>query len=114
MAKVMSAKSESLQSLDFHMSQVLDHDDTPIIYFDEAFKSHEEDPSASYLVVTIRSEKVVHLEPHMTVEGQIHDYEKLCPNVDVAPREMNDEASVLDELADMDEGDLGGVLAISR
>ncbi|MCD7463415.1 hypothetical protein HAX54_050522, partial [Datura stramonium] len=58
MAKVMNAQSESLQNLDFHISQVLNPDDTPIIYFDKVFKSDEEDPSTYYLIVTTRSGKV--------------------------------------------------------
>ncbi|MCD7448935.1 hypothetical protein HAX54_047547, partial [Datura stramonium] len=93
MAEVVSAQSESLQNLDFRMSQVLNHDDTPIIYFDEASKSCEEDPSAFCLVVITRSGKVVHSKPHMTVEEEIYDAEKLHIKVNVAPKEMNYESS---------------------
>ncbi|MCD9646964.1 hypothetical protein HAX54_037229, partial [Datura stramonium] len=75
------------------MSQVLDHDDTPINYFGEAFKSCEEDPFTSCLVVITRNSKVLHSKPHMTIEKEIHDDEKLYTNIDVAPREMNDETS---------------------
>ncbi|MCE0481699.1 hypothetical protein HAX54_039639 [Datura stramonium] len=39
------------------------HDDTPIIYFNEASESREEDPSTSYSSITTRSGKVVHLKP---------------------------------------------------
>ncbi|MCD9642113.1 hypothetical protein HAX54_028752 [Datura stramonium] len=50
-----------------------------------------EDPFAYCLAVTTRSAKVLNLEPRMTVEEEIHDGEKLGPNVDIAPREVNDE-----------------------
>ncbi|MCD7463178.1 hypothetical protein HAX54_050111 [Datura stramonium] len=93
MTEVVSAQSESLQSLDFNIRKVMIHDDTPIIYFVEASKSFEEDPFTFCSTVTISSGKVVHSEPRMVVEEEIYDDEKQCPNVDVAPGEMNDEAS---------------------
>ncbi|MCD7467036.1 hypothetical protein HAX54_004217, partial [Datura stramonium] len=75
------------------MSQILDHDGTSIIYFDEAFESREKYQSASYLSFITRSGKVVHSKPVMILEEEIHDDKKLCSNVYVASREMNDEAS---------------------
>ncbi|MCE3216654.1 hypothetical protein HAX54_007342 [Datura stramonium] len=109
------------------MGQVLNHGNTPIIYFDEAFESHEEDPYASILAITTRSGKVVHSKPRMILQEEIHDAKNLHPKVNVAPKEINDEASSekvnekckegmklprafacksnLDELADMEEGD---------
>ncbi|MCE5166893.1 hypothetical protein HAX54_028888, partial [Datura stramonium] len=73
---VVSAQSESPYSIDFHMSRVLGHDDTPIIYFDEASEICEEYSSASYPSITIRSGNVVHSEPRMIVQKEIHDDEK--------------------------------------
>ncbi|MCE2055600.1 hypothetical protein HAX54_042989, partial [Datura stramonium] len=58
MIEVVNAQSESLQNLNFHMIKIQGYDDTLIIYFDKASKSCEEDPSASYAAITIRSEKV--------------------------------------------------------
>ncbi|MCD7463027.1 hypothetical protein HAX54_049817 [Datura stramonium] len=93
----------ALYILDFHMSQNRGYDDTPIIYFDDAFEIHEEDPFTSCLAVTTISGKVLCLEPRLIIGEDIHDDEKQCPNLDAAPREMQDETS----------SDPEGVLAIT-
>ncbi|MCD7462038.1 hypothetical protein HAX54_047633, partial [Datura stramonium] len=49
MIEVVSAQAESLQSLDFHIIQVLNYYNTPIVYFYEAPENHEVDPSTSCL-----------------------------------------------------------------
>ncbi|MCD9640311.1 hypothetical protein HAX54_025586 [Datura stramonium] len=75
------------------MIQVLNYDNTPIIYFDEALENHEVDSSSSFLVVTTRNGKVVHAEPHMIVEKEIHDAKNLLPEFNEAPKEISDEAT---------------------
>ncbi|MCD7461176.1 hypothetical protein HAX54_045428, partial [Datura stramonium] len=79
------------------------HDDTPLIYFDEASKSCEEDPCASCSIVITRTEKVVHLELCTIVEEEIHDDEKQCTTLDVAPRELHDEVSSEKEMKGSDK-----------
>ncbi|MCE3215625.1 hypothetical protein HAX54_003014 [Datura stramonium] len=91
---------------------VLDHGETPIIYFDEAFKSNEVDPSAYYFSIKIRCEKVLQSDLGITQEEESHDDEKLCLSVESTSREVIDEASRLDELDDFEEGDKRGVFAI--
>ncbi|MCD7449035.1 hypothetical protein HAX54_048472, partial [Datura stramonium] len=63
MAKVVNAQLESLQSLDFHISLVLYHDETTIIYLDGDVESNKEDPSSYYLAITTRNGKVLQSEP---------------------------------------------------
>ncbi|MCE0481298.1 hypothetical protein HAX54_038949 [Datura stramonium] len=55
--------------------------------------SNEGNPSIYCLAFTTRSGKVLHSEPCMAIEEEKYDGEKLGPNVDVAPREVNDENS---------------------
>ncbi|MCE3216868.1 hypothetical protein HAX54_008781, partial [Datura stramonium] len=86
--EVVNSQSESLQSLDFHKSQIRGYNDTPIIYFDEAFESLEEDPFSSFSTITTRSRKVLRSQLRMIVEEDIHDDEKQCLNLDSIPREM--------------------------
>ncbi|MCD7453043.1 hypothetical protein HAX54_019406 [Datura stramonium] len=73
--------------------EMLNYDNTPIIYFDEALENHEVDSSSSFLVVTTRNGKVVHAEPHMIVEKEIHDAKNLLPEFNEAPKEISDEAT---------------------
>ncbi|MCD7466243.1 hypothetical protein HAX54_002780 [Datura stramonium] len=100
MTKVVNSQLESLQNLDFHMSRVLDHDETPIIYFDEAFEGNEGDSFTYCLDFTTRSGKV--LQPEL---GIIHD-QKLCLNIELTPKEVIDEAlieKVNEELKEHDD-----------
>ncbi|MCD9560955.1 hypothetical protein HAX54_019821 [Datura stramonium] len=93
MTNVVNAQSKSLKNLDFHMSYVLNHDETPIIYFDEAFENKED--SYSYcLAITTRSGKILQSELGIAMEEEIHVDEERSQNIKLALRQVIDEASI--------------------